>query len=55
MSSAKDAAAAVVDGHLDELVSLSHAVHDTPELCFGETESARAVADALRAGGLEVE
>jgi amidohydrolase len=53
-SSAKDAAAAVVDRHLDQLVSLSHSVHSTPELCFGETASARAVAEALRAGGLAV-
>ncbi len=55
VSSAKDAAAAAVDRHLDELVSLSHAVHGTPELCFGETKSARAVAGALRSGGLEVD
>jgi amidohydrolase len=54
VSSAKNAAAAVVERHLDELVSLSHRVHETPELCFGETASARAVADAMRAGGLEV-
>jgi amidohydrolase len=54
VSSAKNAAAAVVERHLDELVSLSHRVHGTPELCFGETASARAVADAMRAGGLEV-
>jgi amidohydrolase len=55
VSSAKEAAAAVVDRHLDELVLLSHAVHATPELCFGETASARAVAAAMRAGGLEVD
>ena len=54
-SSAKDAAAAVVDRHLDELVALSHSVHATPELCFGETASAHAVAEALRAGGLAVD
>jgi amidohydrolase len=54
-SAAKDAAAAVVDRHLDELVSLSHSVHSTPELCFGETISARTVAEAMRAGGLWVE
>ena len=53
-SSAKVAAAAVVDRHLDQLVALSHAVHSTPELCFDETTSARAVADTLRAGGLSV-
>ncbi|MGA2472908.1 MAG: M20 family metallopeptidase, partial [Acidimicrobiales bacterium] len=54
-SSVKDAAAAVIDGHLDELVSLSHSVHSTPELCFGETTSARAVAETMRAGGLQVD
>jgi amidohydrolase len=51
---AKDAAAAAVDRHLDQLVSLSHFVHSNPELCFGETVSSRAVAEALRAGGLQV-
>ncbi len=54
MTSAKDAAAAVVDRHLDQLVSLSHSVHSTPELCFHETASAHAVAEAMRAGGLQV-
>src|SRR5271155_5551927 len=53
-ASAKDAAAAVVDRHLDQLVSLSHSVHSTPELCFHETASAHAVAEAMRAGGLQV-
>ena len=38
----------------DDLVSLSHFVHEHPELCFGESVSARAVAETLRAGGLEV-
>lgn len=53
-ASAKEAAAAVVDRHLDQLVALSHSVHATPELCFGETTSAHAVAETLRAGGLSV-
>ncbi|HEX3333038.1 MAG TPA: M20 family metallopeptidase [Acidimicrobiales bacterium] len=53
-AAAKDAAAAVVDRHLDRLVSLSHYVHSNPELCFGETVSAHAVAEAMRDGGLEV-
>src|SRR6516162_8581186 len=48
------AAAAAVDRHLDQLVSLSHFVHSNPELCFDETVSSRAVAEALRAGGLQV-
>ena len=51
---AKEAAAAVVDRHVDDLVSLSHFVHEHPELCFDESVSARAVAETLRAGGLEV-
>src|SRR5580698_10068315 len=54
-SSAKEAAAAVVERRLDELVALSHSVHSTPELCFGETTSAHAVAETLRAGGLAVD
>jgi amidohydrolase len=53
-AAAKEAAAQVIDRHLAELVALSHAVHATPELCFEETRSVRAVADALRAGGLDV-
>ncbi len=53
--SAKEAAAAAVDRRLDALVSLSHSLHDTPELCFVERVSAHAVAEALRAGGLHVE
>src|ERR1700734_1966844 len=54
VSSAKEAAAAVVEQHLDELVSLSHSVHATPELCVHEPTPVRAVAEALRAGGLSV-
>jgi amidohydrolase len=53
-SAAKEAAAGVIATRLADLVALSHAVHATPELCFNETRSARAVVDALRAGGLEV-
>jgi amidohydrolase len=51
---AKDAAASVITERLPELIALSHSVHSTPELCFNETRSAHAVADALRAGGLSV-
>ena len=43
-----------MDRNLGELVSLSHQVHATPELCFEETTSARAVAETMRAGGLTV-
>ena len=53
--SAKATAAAVVERHLADLVSLSHQVHSTPELCFEEVASAGAVAQALRAGGLAVD
>ena len=51
---AKEAAAFVVEQRLPELIALSHSVHSTPELCFNETTSAHAVAEALRAGGLSV-
>ena len=54
VSAAKERAAEVVDRHLGELVALSHFVHAHPELCFGETTSARAVAELLRSGGLDV-
>jgi amidohydrolase len=52
--SAKDAAAAVIEERLGDLVALSHTIHATPELCFDERLSARAVAESLRAGGLSV-
>jgi amidohydrolase len=51
---AKDTAAEVIARRLPELVALSHSVHATPELCFEESRSAKAVADTLRAGGLTV-
>jgi amidohydrolase len=54
VAKAKDAAAAVIDRHLNELVALSHFVHEHPELCYGETISSHAVAEAMRAGGMEV-
>jgi amidohydrolase len=53
-ASVKAATAEVVERHLSELVELSHSVHSTPELCFEENASARAVAEALRSGGLPV-
>jgi amidohydrolase len=53
-AAAKEAAAAAIDRHLPHLIELSHFVHAHPELCFGETVSAEAVAGALRAGGLSV-
>jgi amidohydrolase len=54
-SELKERAAGVVEHHLERLVSLSHALHDRPELRFAETASVRAVAETMRAGGLEVE
>src|ERR1700722_16300145 len=53
-AAARAAAPSVIEERLPELIALSHSVHSTPELCYEETRSARAVADALRAGGLEV-
>ena len=53
-ASAKAAAAELVERRLPELVELSHSVHSTPELCFEENASARAVAETLRSGGLAV-
>ncbi len=54
-TTAKEAAAAVVDRHLGDLVALSHSVHATPELCYEETRSAHRVAEALRSAGLPVD
>jgi amidohydrolase len=53
-TSAKVASAEAVERLLPELVELSHHVHATPELCFQENASARAVAGTLRSGGLAV-
>ena len=53
-AAAKKVAETVIVQGLPELVALSHSIHSTPELCYNETRSASAVADALRAGGLEV-
>jgi amidohydrolase len=51
---AKEAAARVIERRLADLVALSHSVHSTPELCFDEVSSSHSVAEALRAGGLDV-
>ncbi|MGH9075647.1 MAG: M20 family metallopeptidase [Acidimicrobiales bacterium] len=40
---------------LDSLLTLSHTIHAHPELCFEEERSARWVAEALAAGGFDVE
>ncbi|HUO49481.1 MAG TPA: M20 family metallopeptidase [Acidimicrobiales bacterium] len=55
MAGAKDTARAVVDARRHELVALSRAIHDNPELCFEEHAAATAVGDALAAGGFDVE
>ncbi len=51
---AKEAARAAVDGVLDEMVRLSHAIHDAPELAFEEERAARWTAERLAEGGFEV-
>jgi amidohydrolase len=43
-----------VEIRLDDLVALSHAIHEAPELCFEETHAARRTAELLRTGGFEV-
>ena len=55
MAGAKDTARAVVDARRRELVALSRAIHDNPELCFEEHAAAAVVGDALASGGFEVE
>jgi amidohydrolase len=47
MVDAKQHAASVVDGRIDDLVSLSHDLHDHPETSFEEHRSAEAVAAML--------
>lgn len=54
-ASLKEAAQTAVDGHSEELVALSHMVHDKPELGFEEESSSHWCAEELSAGGLEVE
>lgn len=51
----KDTARKVVEDATDELVSLSHAIHQDPELSFDEHRSAAHVARALEARGFAVE
>jgi amidohydrolase len=52
--SAKRAAGAHVEGHREDLVALSHAIHAHPELSFEEFESSQRCADALAAAGFDV-
>jgi amidohydrolase len=51
----KEASLRSVEHHLAGLVALSEAIHGDPELSFEEHRSARRVAEALAAGGLDVE
>ncbi|MGH9148902.1 MAG: M20 family metallopeptidase, partial [Acidimicrobiales bacterium] len=51
----KAAARAVLDRERDALVALSHRIHATPETSFEEVQSSAWVADALEAGGFDVE
>ena len=51
----RDVLEQAVDTRRDELVALSHAVHGDAEVGFEEHTSSRRVADALAAGGFEVE
>ncbi|MFU8841096.1 MAG: M20 family metallopeptidase [Nitriliruptoraceae bacterium] len=50
-----DAAAAHLDRSREELVALSHAIHGDAEVGFEEHTSSRRVAEALAAGGFDVQ
>ncbi|MHB8592925.1 MAG: M20 family metallopeptidase [Acidimicrobiales bacterium] len=54
-SGAKVAVRRAVERALDDLISLSRAIHARPELCFEEHHASALVADALTSGGFEVE
>lgn len=51
----KERIASAVDGLRGHLVETSHAIHNEPELAFGEHRAAARLADALNAGGFTVE
>ena len=51
----KERATALVERAAGDLVALSHAIHERPELAFEERFAADALASALEAGGVEVE
>ena len=51
----KDAARAEVEGHLDELIDLSHRIHAHPETAFEEHRSSRWTASVLSDAGFDVE
>ncbi len=52
--SAKAAARQAVERALPDLVSLSRAIHDNPELCFEERHAALLVSEALGGAGFDV-
>jgi amidohydrolase len=54
MSDRKETAQAAIDDRLDALVSLSHDIHDHPELSFEERHSSRVTAELLAANGFAV-
>ena len=49
----REALAAAVEGLAGEIVALSHAVHDNPEVGYEERFAVSTVADLLRAHGIE--
>ena len=51
----KDAARRALEERRGELIELSRAIHDDPELCFDEIHAAARVADFLEGGGFTVE
>ena len=51
----KLAARKVIDGAREQLIGLSHRLHDNPELAFEEVWSSERVADVLAGRGLDVE
>ncbi len=55
MTDAIERVGAVVDGRRDDLIALSHAIHGDAELGFEEHTSSGRVAEALAAGGFDVQ
>jgi amidohydrolase len=55
MADAKDRARGVVESRRQELVALSRAIHDRPELCFEERAASALVAEALAGAGFAVD
>ena len=47
--------AAAVDAARDEIIGLSHLIHENPEPAFDERQAAGWIADILRRHGFEVE